>query len=93
MLRCGKGISKVVLGHGSAGAEWKSSEGCTEAGYPPQHLAAPTSRLGIGYQGVTGGFPPQKLSTASTTPSSRCEPPDVSAAILGPNMEAGAVID
>src|SRR5579864_539323 len=65
ILRGGQGISKVVLNHGSTGAKWKSSEGCTEAGYPPQHLAAPTSRLGIGHQGVTGGFSPQSLSTTS----------------------------
>jgi len=58
ILRGGKGISKVVLGHGPARPECKSSEGCTEAGYPPQHLAAPTSRLGIGHQRVTGGLPP-----------------------------------
>ena len=64
ILRGGTGIPKDVPGHGSARSECKSSEGCKETRYPPQHLATPDSGIGTGRQVIASGSPPPAAKRA-----------------------------
>jgi hypothetical protein len=74
MLRSDKGISKVVLGYGFAGAQCKSSEGCTEAAYPPLHVAARQRRdLELDINAFRAAYRRPRLNERTVFGHKRCD--------------------